>query len=301
MSVAESKTESLKADIAVARKRPLAFGLCLGKSPETTVLVTHKSKDPETLGRQAKKEGETNKIAFGMMSVEGKDINLACQADPPPGLARKTREMLKAAGMKLKVRLLDAEGNVLEEDGDEEEGEDGAEGTEAAGGGDATQEEAAAALAGEDGKEDPAKGRWDETSKKLGPQVEALREVRTPEARKLQAFWSFAQSKVTADPPDFAGAVKAAAMVSKMLETMAPPADAPAPGGAAAPGSAAPETAAPAGTAPDTAAQGGTGADGAAPGAVSFDDRAAERARRTRARTLDLLEAELFRLNSAFN
>ena len=121
MAIDAAKADALKTDIGFARKRDLAFGLCIGKSPETTVLVCHKTKDPEALGRQAKKEGETAKMTYGLMKVEGKNLNLSCQGDVPSGLARRTREMLKAAGLKLKVRILDADGNSLEEDGEDED------------------------------------------------------------------------------------------------------------------------------------------------------------------------------------
>ncbi|NKB15863.1 MAG: hypothetical protein HC774_01400, partial [Sphingomonadales bacterium] len=129
MPLDKSATDELKANIAFARKRELAFGLCIGKAAETTVLVCHKTKAPDAMGRQAKKDGETAKVACGMMTVEGKNLNLSCEGDVPSGLARKTREMLKIVGLKLKVRILDAAGNAIEEDGDEEEdGEAGDEG-----------------------------------------------------------------------------------------------------------------------------------------------------------------------------
>ncbi|MFN4171923.1 MAG: hypothetical protein ACK4GW_09240, partial [Pseudorhodobacter sp.] len=130
MAFDAAKADGLKTDIAFARKRDLAFGLCIGKSPETTVMVCHKTKDPEAMGRQAKKDGETAKVTYGLMKVEGKNLNLSCQGDVPSGLARRTREMLKAAGLKLKVRILDEDGNSLEEDGDEDEESAAGEGAE---------------------------------------------------------------------------------------------------------------------------------------------------------------------------
>jgi hypothetical protein len=125
MAFTKEQIDELKANLAVARKRELPFGLCIGKAPETTVLVNHKTKDPEALGRQAKKDGETAKVAFGMMTVEGKNLNLSCAGDVPTGMARKMRELLKLVGVKVKVRVLDAAGNPLEEDGDDEDAEDG--------------------------------------------------------------------------------------------------------------------------------------------------------------------------------
>ena len=220
MPIAAEKLETLKADIAVARRRPLAFGLCIGKSAETTVLLTHKAKEPEALGRLAKKEGETSKLAFGQMSVEGKNLNLNCQGDVPAGLARKTKEMLKAAGLKLKVRILDAEGNVFEEDGDdEEEGEEAKEGRA-----EVAASEGPGEAAGEEA--DSGKEEWETVAAKLRPRIEAMAGARTPEAKKLLAYWSFALSKAEADKPDHAAALKTAAMLTKLLGAAAPEATA---------------------------------------------------------------------------
>lgn len=214
MAAEGSKTEELKADIAVARKRPLAFGLCLGKSVETTVLVTHKTKDPEAMGRQAKKDGETAKIAFGMMSVEGKNLNLSCEKEPPAGLARKTKEMLKAAGVKFKVRILDAEGNLLEEDGDDDEGEEELI-AEAAESGEVPEPEPASGDAPVE--ENPERDAWRELAVKLQPRIEALKSATTPDAKKAVAFWEFAIGKAEGSDADYAGALKAAKMIEKLL------------------------------------------------------------------------------------
>jgi hypothetical protein len=212
MPLVGDQLDELKSNIAVARKRPLAFGLCLGKSAETTVLLNHKTKDPEAVGRQAKKQGETSKFTFGMMSLEGKNLNLSCHDDPPTGLARKTKEMLKAAGLKLKVRILDAEGNVFEEDGDEEDEEALiAEATE--GGGDA----AAGAESNEAAEENPERDRWREIAAKLLPRIEALQEGKTPEVKKVLAYWAFALGKAEGEKPDFPAAAKAGEHLEKLL------------------------------------------------------------------------------------
>lgn len=282
MPLDATKLDELKANIAFARKRPMAFGLCIGKSPETTVLLGHKTKDPETVGRQAKKEGETSKIAFGLMTVEGKNLNLACQGDVISGLARKAKEMLKAAGVKMKVRILDAEGNVLEELGDPEDEEEDGDTTAAglaanlasdpaaappdpqkakwadtrpkvedalarvaaAGKTDLTQPKAtwagalakaaaenfagalqdaantvkqigAAVAAGRVVEDD--RTRWLAAAASFQPDIDAMAGSGTPEAKKLSAFWSFAQSKANAPVPDFAAALKSLPLIAKMI------------------------------------------------------------------------------------
>ena len=41
--------KNLRSDIAEARKREVNFGVCLGKKPDSTVLMTHKSRSAEML------------------------------------------------------------------------------------------------------------------------------------------------------------------------------------------------------------------------------------------------------------
>lgn len=269
MPLDADKFEELKANIAFARKRPLAFGLCLGKAAETTVLLGHKTKDPETVGRLAKKEGETAKVVFGMMTVEGKSLNLACQSDVIPGLARKTREMLKAMGLKMKVCILDAEGNVLEQDADPEEDEAQAGAGAAAPDPDEAkwaamrpQVEATLARAGDGVPVDMGpvralwqeaeghaeagdfaaalkgatetlqalaaavqaartleadRARWQAAAAKLGPIVKDLGAAGTAEAKKLTAYWAFAQSKAAGPAPDFAAVSKTLPLIVKLV------------------------------------------------------------------------------------
>lgn len=189
MPLDQNAQDELKANIGFARKRELAFGLCLGKSAETTILACHKTKDPETVGRQAKKDGETNKVAYGMMTVDGKNLNLSCQGDVPTGMARKTREMLKLAGLNLKVRILDAQGNTIEEDGDEE---GGAEGGAAA---------------------DPLTEEWNATKARVAPLVETARAL--PPGEEILAEWQAAVAR--ADEGDLRGALMAVEAVERRI------------------------------------------------------------------------------------
>lgn len=189
MPLDQNAQEELKANIGFARKRELAFGLCLGKSAETTILACHKTKDPETVGRQAKKDGETNKVAYGMMTVDGKNLNLSCQGDVPSGMARKTREMLKLAGLNLKVRILDAQGNTIEEDGDDE---DGGEGGAAA---------------------DPLTEEWNATKARVTPLVETARAL--PPGEEILADWQAAVAR--ADEGDLRGALMAVEAVERRI------------------------------------------------------------------------------------
>ncbi len=197
MPLDDDRLEELKSSIAFARKRPLAFGLCLGKAAETTVLLSHKTKDPETVGRQAKKEGETSKLVFGTMTVEGKCLNLLIQCDPIPGVARKAREMLKSAGLKLKVRILDPDGNLLEEHADPEDEE----------------EPVAAGEAPE--ASDPKQEEWDQTRPRVQAALAKAGSVGTLDLKQALAAWQDALGK--AADREFAGAVAAARAAAQLI------------------------------------------------------------------------------------
>lgn len=111
----------LKSLIAAARRAPLSFGVCLGKKPEDTVMLLHRTKSAEVLGKSAKKQGDTAKVAFGEIEVSGKKASLTCHEDPPPGIARGLKLFFGGTvGMQLKVILLSANGEELESDGEED-------------------------------------------------------------------------------------------------------------------------------------------------------------------------------------
>ncbi len=169
--------EEVKALLAVARKRPVNFGLCLGSDPEDTVLVLHRMKSPEILARQAKKEGSTNKIALGVVDVQGKVAHLSCAEEPPAGTAKRLKKFLaNVVKMKLAVRLVDASGNVLDEDVEEEDllADAGDEGAEA---------EVAEAEAEPDTASEPGAADTDLTARvqaaldRLKPRIAAAREA----------------------------------------------------------------------------------------------------------------------------
>ena len=208
----QNQIDELAANVAFARKRAISFGFCIGKSPETSLLVCHKTKEPEALGRQAKKDGETAKIAFGTMVCQGKDLQLSCQGEVPTGMARKAKEMFKAAGLKFKIAIMDAEGNLLDSDGDEEE--EGA-GTPVAG--DAPE------------AEDPERAKWVEASDRIRPHVDEALGLGGPLANKLRAVWTFAQDKASGDKPDYAVAIKSVGMLVKLVGEVTKAAGAPVP------------------------------------------------------------------------
>lgn len=121
MPMSPEDLDEMKTLIAAARKRELSFGLCMGKSPEGTVLMMHRMKDPEVLARLAKRDGETAKVAYGQVFVKGKKMMLTCLDEIPAGIAKRTKKFLADQGLKMKVVCLDPSGAVADDDGEEEE------------------------------------------------------------------------------------------------------------------------------------------------------------------------------------
>ena len=111
--------------IVAARKKPINFGICIGKKPDSMVIYLHRKKSPTMLGKTAKKAGDTAKVAIGTVIVKGKNLMLSIEGDVPSGLSKKARIFFKTQKMAMKVVVLDASGNVLESDGDDEEEETG--------------------------------------------------------------------------------------------------------------------------------------------------------------------------------
>lgn len=51
------------------------------------------------------------------MKVDGREVQLTCEKEPPPGLAKKARLYLKsAAGLSMAIKVMDAAGEVLEQE-----------------------------------------------------------------------------------------------------------------------------------------------------------------------------------------
>jgi hypothetical protein len=200
MAVAEEIVEELKTAIQTARKRPLAFGLCLGKSPEETVLVTHRTKDPEALERQAKKQGTTPKLVSGTLEVAGKNMTLTCLDKPPAATARQLRAFLKQASLPLKVILLDASGNLLEDSGEEDDG---------------------GRNESEDVPNSDSSATWQQALQRLAPAIKAFLASGAPQAPQLGTQLKAAAG--LAESGDHAGALAALPAIVEILRSAAQP------------------------------------------------------------------------------
>ncbi|MFK7837113.1 MAG: hypothetical protein AB8B60_12920 [Sulfitobacter sp.] len=86
---------------------------------EADLLIIDKIKAADVIGRIAKKEGEGVKVAMGTFEMDAKLITLSV-LQTVPGLAKKFRKYLKTLDLSLKVEVLDATGEVIDSDQEEE-------------------------------------------------------------------------------------------------------------------------------------------------------------------------------------
>lgn len=210
--------EEMKGLIAVARKRPLAFGLCLGKSPEGTVFTLHRLKEGEVLARSAKKQGETAKVTHGTAEVKGKVLTLTCNGDVIAGMSKNLKRFLKANDMGLKVIALDPSGALADDDGEPEE-EEGAAAPASPGPGAAAPAEA-----------DKAQGADAANWEKVAPAMAALvaRAVASGAEKAAQIDTAWKAAEAAAAKGRHADALAVAARIRPLLAAAGPGAPAPA-------------------------------------------------------------------------
>ena len=97
--------DELKKLVKLGKTRPMPFAFCPGGSDDENVLVIHRKKTPEMLGKAARKEGDGSKVAFGTFEVEAKLMTLTCLREIPD-LAKKLKKHMKAQRLLMKVRIL---------------------------------------------------------------------------------------------------------------------------------------------------------------------------------------------------
>lgn len=218
----EKIIDEIKASIAVSRKRPMNFALCYGKRPDGTLLLFHRKKAPSILARQAKKEGETNKVAFGTVETKGKVLQMTLEEDPPAGLLRQGKLFFTNIGLGLKLKLMSADGTVLEADEDISEGDEVPENVETGPDNNEAQEDTVKA----EPVDDPnAAKTWEAAFGKIDPLVASAATSQAPTADKILAAWTMAQDRAAAR--DFDAAMKIAAKLVPMLkEGSTPPGEA---------------------------------------------------------------------------
>ena len=196
MPLDTEQAAELKKMIGVARKRALNFGICMGAKPDGTILVLHRMRSPDVLMREAKKAGDTAKTTYGSLAVSGKVLSLSCVEEPPANLARSAKLFLSSVGVKLSVKILDAEGKEVQSDIDEDPDDDAEAGDESP---------------------DPNEAIWKAAEEKFTPLVaRAASEATVADPSKLRAAWAYALE--IAGEGDFGGALKVVARVKAALD-----------------------------------------------------------------------------------
>ncbi|WP_170789113.1 hypothetical protein [Ruegeria lacuscaerulensis] len=208
MALDKTVVKDLKGHIAAARKRDLNFAICLGKKSDTTVFLLDRIKAPDLLGRNAKKAGETPKVAFGTCNADGNTLNLTLLSDELGGLSKKTRAFLTLAKLPMKVCILDAQGNLIEQDGEDADAE-----------GDTAETQAP----------DPLQAKWEQLKSTVEPKILQFLKTSTGDVSKIRAAWTYAV-RIGDEETDYAGAIKVAKrVIQSMTAADQQPEEAPAP------------------------------------------------------------------------
>ena len=215
MAMSDEDLADLQKLLKKARQKPLAYGLCLGKKPEDNVMYLDLKKSGEVMMRKAKADGETGKVTYGEASVKGKIISLTVEGKMLPGLAKNMKMFMTKQGMKMKVVILDPDGNMLESDGDEDETP--------------TDEDAKLATPEEDSsdandaqEDNPLMGQWAQVSTALEPHV--TRFVGSGDGKAAAVSQAWAGATAAAEKGDYKSAMAVAAKI-KPLVTATPSGD----------------------------------------------------------------------------
>ncbi len=194
MPTSDEDAKLLKVMIAAAKKNPVNIGICMGKKPENAVVIMDRKRNPDALGRAAKKAGETAKVAVGILTVDGRDATLQCEGKPPSGVAKQLKLYFKSIDIPLTFALLDENGNPIADD--ENEGIEG-QGTDA---------DVVTALDQDKSAEEAARTAWEAALAAAEQSVADAIRANPDIAGKLRAVRDFAMGK--AEEGEFAAAQK---------------------------------------------------------------------------------------------
>lgn len=123
MASETSPADALENLIVVSRKKPVNFAVCLGKTPAATVILLDRRKPAKVLERQAKKQGETQKLLAGTLETNGREMQFTCLEDPPKGCARRIKLYLKSLGLKMAIVIMGQEGDIIDSETEEDDGD----------------------------------------------------------------------------------------------------------------------------------------------------------------------------------
>jgi len=205
----------LKKLVKLAKQRPLSFATSPGSDDDSFFFALHKKLPPDVVSRGVKKESGATKIAYGLCSVEDKIMVLTCERELP-ALAKKLKKWLRKQKLSLNVRILDASGNLLEDDieelPDDPTLDDGPDDTLDEDSGDE----------GDDTQVDP---RIEVLRKRIAGLLPSIRTLDDPQRTKLQAAAKAALEKL--DLGDLPAAAKLLTAIEAQLKKTAGSGEAP--------------------------------------------------------------------------
>lgn len=105
---------ALKKMVKLGKKQALSFAFCPGPQ-NNHVFMIHRRRSPEMLGKLARKEGESPKVAFGTFEVKGRTLEMSCGRTVPQ-MAKLLKKYLKSQKITANVVILDADGEILDSD-----------------------------------------------------------------------------------------------------------------------------------------------------------------------------------------
>jgi len=104
--------DELKKLIKKAKSGPMPFAFCPGGDDQDDLLLIHRRKDPQRLGKSARKQVGGTKVSFGTFEVVGKDMKITA-VKLIPALAKKLKKLLREQKISMNVLVVDADGNIV--------------------------------------------------------------------------------------------------------------------------------------------------------------------------------------------
>ncbi|MEM6658906.1 MAG: hypothetical protein AAF625_12535 [Pseudomonadota bacterium] len=119
MAAYQVEGKELKKLVGFAKEKPVAFAFNPGAKEDEHYFGLDRKKPAKMIAKEAKEVGKGKKVAFGNMSVAGMEMRLTCERQIV-GMAKKLKKWLKKQKVGLNVIIMDADGNIVESDIDED-------------------------------------------------------------------------------------------------------------------------------------------------------------------------------------
>lgn len=115
--------DELKKIVRLGRRRPVPFAFCPSVGDDVSLFAVHRKRKPELIARTTRQDSGQTKVAFGTFVIIGKTMVLTCIKDLP-AIAKKLKKHMRDERLPLSIRVLDMQGNEIEADVAEDDGDD---------------------------------------------------------------------------------------------------------------------------------------------------------------------------------